>query len=221
MSNNLKVIAIFATSLDGRLGPADATRFVRISSDADMEHLLRVRDLADAVIMGGTTFKHYPKPHRGLMRNDLPLHSIITSGKSLTFNEPLFHATPPVPVVIFSPNSHTRELPPDVDWEKISALEQANGDGINAILKNLGRRGVNTLLVEGGGEIFRQFLLARAVDELYLTLVPTFIGGDKSPRLTGFGAEFPTPSPRTRMLNTWQIGDERYFHLALDYDTTN
>lgn len=216
---HFKVIAVFASSLDGRIGPGDATRFVRISSDADMEHLLRVRDLADAVLMGGTTFKHYPKPHRGLVRNDLPLHCIITTGKSLTFGEPLFHANPTIPVVIFSPNSAPNQVPPEVVWKTIPELNQPNGNGIFEILSELEQRGVTTLLVEGGGQVFRQFLLARAVDELYLTLVPKFIGGKNSPRLTGFGPAFLSPPIRTKILDSRVVENELFLHLALRFDT--
>lgn len=183
-----------------------------------MEHLRHVRDLADAVIMGGTTFKHYPKPHRGLKRADPPLHCIISNGKSLTFGEPLFHANPPLPVIIFSSNSPPEKLPPGVSWLTVPALNHSSGNGINDILSELEQRGIQTLLVEGGGQIFRQFLLAKAVDELYLTLVPKFIGGLNSPRLTGFGAEFPQPFPHTTILDEWSIGEERFFHLALHYD---
>ena len=156
MPANIKVIAVFASSLDGRLGPADATRFVRISSDADTEHLRRVRDLADAVLVGGTTFQHYPKPHSGLERADLPLHCIITSGKSVTFDEPLFQQSPSLPVIIFSPNQPYRDLPVGVDWYHISALRRTDGRAIPEILDLLACRKIKTLLVEGGGRIFRQ-----------------------------------------------------------------
>jgi len=217
MPVNIKVIAVFASSLDGRLGPAGATRFVRISSDADTEHLLRVRDLADAVLMGGITFQHYPKPHFGLERADLPLHCIITSGKRLTFNEPLFQQSPSLPVIIFSPNHPCQDLPADVDWHHISALKQTDGQAVPKILDLLEGRKIKTLLVEGGGQVFRQFLLAKAVDELYLTIVPRLIGDKSSPRLTGSGSFLPKPFPHTKLLNSWQIGQEWFCHFLLRY----
>ncbi|MCF7797617.1 MAG: RibD family protein [Candidatus Marinimicrobia bacterium] len=218
MSHGIKVLAVFATSLDGRLGPADVSRFVRISSDADMEHLMRVRDLADAVLMGAATFRHYPKPHAGLERDDFPVHCIMTRRGELDFSASLFQQSPPLPVTIFSSANAPDHLPEKVNWLSVPELENSDGRGISEILAHLQNQGIKTLLVEGGGQVFRQFLAARAVDELYLTLVPHFIGGETSPRLTGFGAALPQPFPRTTTLESWAIGNERYYHLAIHYD---
>lgn len=58
-------------------------------------------------------------------------------------------------------------LPPD----------RAGRVSIRALLRALGKRGVTSLLVEGGAELHASFLAARQVDELRLVVAPLVFGG--------------------------------------------
>jgi riboflavin biosynthesis pyrimidine reductase len=55
------------------------------------------------------------------------------------------------------------------------------------ILEALQRRGVETLLVEAGGDLLFQFLAKDALDELYVTLCPLVIGGETPSLADGHG----------------------------------
>jgi riboflavin biosynthesis pyrimidine reductase len=74
--------------------------------------------------------------------------------------------------------------------------------------------GVRTLLCEGGGVLCAQFFAARAVDELFVTLVPRILGGALAPSLAagpGFGAD---EIPDATLGSIERVGDE----LLLRYD---
>lgn len=51
------------------------------------------------------------------------------------------------------------------------------GKSISSLLKRLGKKGITTLLVEGGGETVSRFFKAKAVDKLYLVVAPKIVGG--------------------------------------------
>lgn len=54
---------------------------------------------------------------------------------------------------------------------------------LSSVLRHLGERGVESVMVEGGLRVIRSFLNAQLVDYLVVTVVPRFIGGDFAVRL--------------------------------------
>ena len=57
---------------------------------------------------------------------------------------------------------------------------QPTADGrvdLVSLLRELGRRGVASVMVEGGGAVLRSFLRLRLVDYAVVTVAPTFLGG--------------------------------------------
>ncbi len=71
---------------------------------------------------------------------------------------------------------------------------------IKALGKALGKRGITSMLVEGGGELHASFLAARLVDELRLVVAPLVLGGRS-------GGRTPSAGP------SW-IGGEGVLRLA-------
>jgi riboflavin biosynthesis pyrimidine reductase len=86
---------------------------------------------------------------------------------------------------------------------------------LTALLRRLKRRGVNRLLVEGGGEVNWNFIEADLVDELYVTITPRLLGGRDAPTLL----EGPGLSMREqralRLLELHREGDELYCRYAV------
>jgi len=46
-----------------------------------------------------------------------------------------------------------------------------------ALLKMLGQKGIRSIMVEGGAQVISSFLNAQLVDQLVITIAPTFVGG--------------------------------------------
>ena len=63
------------------------------------------------------------------------------------------------------------------------------------ISEDLGARGVQRLMVEGGGKVHTQFLTDNLADELQLVVAPFFVGDSRAPRFVSDG-RFPwNPGP--------------------------
>ena len=75
-------------------------------------------------------------------------------------------------------------------------------------------RGVRTLLCEGGGVLCAQLFAARAVDELFMTLVPRILGGVLAPPLVGGPGFSVDEIPDATLGSIDRVGDE----LFLRYD---
>ncbi len=213
----LKLIGCLAITLDGKIGFSDTEKYNKLGTNRDIQHLKHVRDLADTMLMGGKTFRAYPKPHMGQDETRLKRHVILT--REVTLEKfppslPLFHspiALQPNLIVWAStvaPTESVRQAyPKNIHWFDFSS------QSVTELLETLQQLGSASILVEGGGEIVRMMLEAEALDELYLTLCPKIIGGKEAPGLCG-GASLQSTDPlwQFELRSTRIEGSEVFLH---------
>ncbi len=83
------------------------------------------------------------------------------------------------------------------------------------LTEDLADRGVERLMVEGGGVVHTQFLSDDLVDELQLVIAPFFIGDSRAPRFVSDG-RFPWHAGRRASLaEVRPIGDVVLLRYAL------
>jgi 5-amino-6-(5-phosphoribosylamino)uracil reductase len=86
---------------------------------------------------------------------------------------------------------------------------------MEALVADLGSRGVRRLMVEGGGSVHTQFLTAGLADELQLVVAPFFVGDARARRFVGDGV-FPWHAgSRAELVETRAIGDVALLRYAL------
>jgi 5-amino-6-(5-phosphoribosylamino)uracil reductase len=86
---------------------------------------------------------------------------------------------------------------------------------MRTISEDLAARGVERLMVEGGGQVHTQFLTDNLVDELQLVVAPFFVGETRAPRFVSDG-RFPwNPDRRATLAEVRQIGDVVLLRYAL------
>jgi riboflavin biosynthesis pyrimidine reductase len=74
---------------------------------------------------------------------------------------------------------------------------------------------VRVLLCEGGGDLAARLFAARAVDEIYLTLVPRILGGARAPTLASGEGFDPDEIPDARLASLEQHGDELFLRYEI------
>jgi riboflavin biosynthesis pyrimidine reductase len=214
--SGLRVFACLATSLDGYLGPAGVDRYTRISSDADMEHLKRIRNQADVLLFGAETFRTFPVRHVAEDPGHFPLHLIMSRRVELDWSAPLFQE-PALSVGIISPLAPRYwpgSVPRGILHLPISGEDAARD--VQSILDWLQKNNYHGLLVEGGGHIMGQFLKAGRLQELYLTMTPTLIGQADAPRMISGDLPFRGGVQGRVLDKTVEEGDI-FLHLELSY----
>lgn len=86
---------------------------------------------------------------------------------------------------------------------------------MRTVSEDLGARGVERLMVEGGGKVHTQFLTDNLADELQLVVAPFFVGDSRAPRFVSDG-RFPwNPERRAKLAGVQQIGDVVLLRYAL------
>ena len=83
------------------------------------------------------------------------------------------------------------------------------------LAEDLAGRGIERLMVEGGGTVHTQFLTAGLADELHLVVAPFFVGDSRAPRFVSDG-RFPwNAGRRATLAEVRQIGDVVLLRYAL------
>jgi diaminohydroxyphosphoribosylaminopyrimidine deaminase / 5-amino-6-(5-phosphoribosylamino)uracil reductase len=176
------VIAKCGMSLDGRLTrPAGESRWITGRSARLHAHQLRVQ--VDAILIGAETVRA-DNPRltvRGVRGARQPRRIVLTRSGKLPRRAQLFSDRFSSQTLIYQRES------------------------LAAVLGSLGKRGVTSVLIEGGGDVLGQAVDARLIDKLQLYLGPILTGGPVI-AFPGRGAETAANALRLRRVSYQQIG---------------
>ena len=210
----MKVTSNTAISLDGRINTRER-RFVFFGSAEDHRRMSRLRMQADAVLVGGATFRNWPHAalpdpaDRGALRTR-PWNVVVSRRLDVPLLPEFLAEAAIRPLFLTRAASLRADFPAEAEgWEGESADLP-----IAWILEQLERRGVERLLVEAGGDLLFQFLAAGALDEMHVTLCPLVAGGDAPALVGGAGFDF-AELRRLSLLGTETVGDEVFLHYRV------
>lgn len=182
-----------AATLDGRIATARGeSRW--ITGEAARARVQSLRARTDAVAVGSATARaddpELVARRAGGGVAHRPVRVVFDAGLTL----------PPAGRLVRAPDPERTWVlgAPDAPARRRHALEAA---GVRVLsvprrgahldlaraLARLGREGLTTLLVEGGGELAAALLRAGLVDELHWFVAPSCLGGDARPALGGLG----------------------------------
>ena len=198
----------FVATLDGRGALDGSTR--PLGGPADLEMLLSLRAVADAVLIGPGTVRAegYARLVGPQRRGEPPPAVLISRRFDVPWEAGLF-AAPDQPVIVYGP-SDAPEAPAVAAPVEVVRLPECTPA---EALADLRARGVRALLSEGGPRLFHGFLAAGLVDELFLTLTPMITGDDDETAIVA-GGRLAVPAG---MSLQWilRAGDELFLRYAI------
>ncbi len=198
------VLLSAAMSADGCLDDDSAERLL-LSGAADLDEVDEIRAECDAIMVGAGTVRaddpvlqvrsaarRRRRVARGLPEN--PARVIVTASGNL----------PPDARVFTTGAGERLVYVPEAEQARVGRLlgSAATVVGIGTagiarpaagrldlrlVLADLSARRAGRLLVEGGGQVLRQFLAAGLADEFRLAIAPFFVGRPAAPRLAAAG----------------------------------
>lgn len=212
-----------ALSLDGYLGSATPRR-LELSNDADFDRVDSVRASCDAILVGAATVRNdnprllvrsparrEERTARGLAPS--PIKVTVTERVELDARADFF-ATGEGEKLVYCTSSRVH-----VARSRLGPVATVVDGGqpvrMRRLSQDLGDRGVQRLMVEGGGKVHTQFLTDSLADELQLVVAPFFVGDSRAPRFVRDG-RFPfNPERRARLAEVRQLGDVVLLRYAL------
>jgi len=169
------VIAQLGQSLDGRIATASGDSYY-INGQPSRAHLHRLRALVDAVVIGvGTADADQPALTVRHVTGPDPLPVILDPRARVRPHGPLFEADHERELLILTgPCARPQSWPSRVT--RICLPVTASGFDPGEIINALAERGLNRVLIEGGGQTVSRFIDAGALDRLHLLIAPLLIG---------------------------------------------
>jgi diaminohydroxyphosphoribosylaminopyrimidine deaminase/5-amino-6-(5-phosphoribosylamino)uracil reductase len=181
-----------ATSLDGKI----ATRTGHSRWITGAESRQRVHELRheyDAILVGaGTALTDDPllTDRSGKRRRRPLVRVVLDETLKISPDSRMISTTKDAPVIVFAGQSVESEK---VEQLRTSGVEivrgETNARDLTAMLDELGRRSIQSVLVEGGATVAGKLLDAGLVNKVSFFIAPLIIGGRKAPgAIAGEGA---------------------------------
>ncbi len=206
-----------ATSLDGRIATASGeSRWITGEEARAAVHGLRARH--DAVVIGiETALADDPEltvrlaDHRGRR----PARVVLDSHCRLPPASKLARTATTIPTYLIS----VAPLPADLERSGVKGIRLEGRDGrpdVDAALARLAGEGLESLLVEGGGQVAASFLASGRIDRIEWFRAPMVLGGEGRPCVGALALGRLADAPRLRRVSVQALGEdlwERYERL--------
>ncbi|HXY83646.1 MAG TPA: 2,5-diamino-6-(ribosylamino)-4(3H)-pyrimidinone 5'-phosphate reductase [Candidatus Saccharimonadales bacterium] len=210
------VILVAAMSLDGKIATRSGDS--RISSRDDLKTLHRLRSQHDAVMIGiRTELLDNPLLTVRFLKGKDPIRLIIDSLARTPLDAKILKSGHSRVIIAVS-----RKASPS----KINSLKQAGATiiqcgssmvNLKTLLRTLYRRGVESIILEGGGTLNWSMLNDGLVDEVHVTVSPKILGGkDATTLVEGLGVPTISRAIQLQLSRVYRKGNE----ITLQYKVT-
>ena len=218
-SNKPYVILSAAMTIDGKIATKKGDS--ELSDKADWKEVHKLRTQVDAIMVGkGTILKDNPKlhikyyNHQGYYRIVLDSNlTIPLDSNVISFQQEIY------PTIICTTENVPLDKIKKYEDKGVKIINVGDDKRVNLIkllpiLKNLG---INTILLEGGGNLNWSFIENNLINELRLTIAPWIVGGKEATSLVeGIGFDKIVSAPRFELFDV----KVRTYYITLRYKRT-
>jgi diaminohydroxyphosphoribosylaminopyrimidine deaminase/5-amino-6-(5-phosphoribosylamino)uracil reductase len=208
------VIAKYAASIDGRIASASGdSRWVSGPSTLRWAHEGRTK--LDAIMVGARTVAvddpQLTARPGGELAEHQPLRVVLDSTGRISPSAGVFSGVAKTLVATTARSSSEWRWAIEAAGAAVLVLDE-DRDGrvpLAELLRELGSRGVVTLLVEGGGVLLGSFFDQRLVDKVTAVIAPMVIGAASAPAaIAGRGAQIMRDAVRLSDMTVERLGDD-------------
>jgi len=220
----MNVFLNYAMTVDGKISSADR-RGSNFSSSADKRRMDRIRARADIIVVGAETVRYDDPSFRvrdeNLVRQRIdggrsaqPDLCVLTASGNLPPSLRIFRQS--VQRIMIATPAHF-EYPPEAPAAG-EVIPVNSRMVVPELVRRLGEKGYEQVLVEGGGRVNARFFQHKLVNEIYMTVSPVILGGAMSPTPVD-GAGIPESArPQLALLQMEQLDQELFLHYRVDWE---
>jgi len=209
------VILSAAISVDGKI--ATKTGDSNLSSKIDKIRVHKLRSKVDAILIGQNTLRRDdPILSVRYAKGRNPIRIILDSRGKISSKSKIIKSCNKIPTILaVSKNISNKNLQRLKKYPLEIIVTGENKVNLKQLLKQLEKRKIKKLLLEGGGIVNWEFIKQGLFDEIIVTVTPFLIGGTKSISLVqGLGFSKISKSTKLKLKKIKQQKNELVLHYT-------
>ncbi len=204
----MHVYSNLATTLDGKIATV-GREFVLLGSVADLRLLRKLRDSADALVYGAEVLRAFRRPCLPLSPKRRLINAVLSRKLSGIDPKWAFFSDERIERILYI----TEAISPATRAKFVGRCTIVRVSALNpalSILRDLRKRGVKTVGVEGGGAVMWEFVAKGAIDRYYVTITPRIAGGRMAPTLVDGAGFAPNALMNLKLETLKRVGEELF-----------
>jgi diaminohydroxyphosphoribosylaminopyrimidine deaminase/5-amino-6-(5-phosphoribosylamino)uracil reductase len=207
----------YAMTADGKIATlAGASKW--ITGEEARNHAHRLRNRYAAILVGiNTVLADNPMLNCRLEGGVNPLRIVLDSSLRIPAECQLVQTAREIPLLVVCGNAPT-EKKAQMEGLGVEVLSMPGTDGrpdLKALTSELGRRGIDSLLIEGGSQVHYSALKAGIVNRIYSYVAPKVFGGAGAlGPVSGDGVQKVAEAFPLQVLGTQNLGDD----ILIEYE---
>lgn len=204
------VVMKYAMTLDGKIAAYTGdSKWVTGESARKHVHLLRKK--YSGILVGIRTVKEdNPMLNCRIEEGCDPVRIICDSNLSISLDSQIVKTAKTIKTIIAYAKENKEKIDA-LEKENITLLQAEKNGKVNLkhLIEKLGELGIDSVLVEGGGEIHGAFLEENLVNKVYAYIAPKMVGGStaKTP-VAGNGFEKMEEARKLKNVKTEALGED-------------
>lgn len=201
------VILSAAMTIDGKI--ASISGDSELSDEADWREVHKLRSQVDALMVGkGTILKDNPKLRIKFFKHEGYYRIIVDSNLSIPIESNVIIYQPEIyPTIICATENVSMEKIKEFESRNVKIIKSGDGKQVDLmkLLLILSNMGINSILLEGGGNLNWSFIKHNLIDEMRLTIAPWIVGGkDAITLVEGVGFEKMKQGRKFKLLKVYK-----------------
>ncbi|MFB3113796.1 MAG: 2,5-diamino-6-(ribosylamino)-4(3H)-pyrimidinone 5'-phosphate reductase [Nitrosopumilaceae archaeon] len=209
------IILSAGISVDGKI--ATKTGDSNLSSKIDKIRVHKLRSIVDAILIGQNTLRRDdPILSVRYAKGRNPIRIILDSRGKISSKSKIIKTCNKIPTILaVSKNISNKNLQRLKKYPLEIIIAGENKVNLKQLLKQLEKRKIKKLLLEGGGTVNWEFIKQGLFDEIIVTVTPFLIGGTKSISLVqGLGFLKISKSTKLKLKKIKQQKNELVLHYT-------
>lgn len=214
--NKPYIILNAAMTIDGKIATKEGDS--ELSDKVDWKEVHKLRTQVDAIMVGkDTILKDNPKLHIKYYNHKGYYRIVLDSNLTIPLESNVISFRPEIyPTIICTTENVPFIKQRDYEERGVKIIRAGDGKRVDLIklLPILKSLGINTILLEGGGNLNWSFIQNNLIDDIRLTIAPWIVGGKEATSLVeGIGFEEIKSAPRFDLFDV----KIRTYYITLSY----
>ena len=210
------IILSAAMTIDGKIATKEGDS--ELSDKADWKEVHKLRTQVDAIMVGkDTILKDNPKLHIKYYNHRGYYRVVLDSNLTIPLESNVISFKPEIyPTIICTTENIPLTSQRKYEDRGVKIIKAGDGKRVDLIklLPILKSSGMNTILLEGGGNLNWSFIQNNLIDEIRLTIAPWIVGGkEATSSVEGIGFEEIKNAPRFDLFDV----KIRTYYITLSY----